>query len=224
MICTVRDLGVMPFADAWAVQSETAAARANGGSDTLLLVEHLHVYTLGTMGDDSNVLMSEAQRRRLGIEVVRTDRGGDVTYHGHGQLVAYPILQLPRQAGQVHANVIGYVRRLEQVVIAFLAEYGVEAKTVHGITGVWVDTPMGEAKIAAIGARVNVRGITTHGLALNLNTDLRYFSGIIPCGIRDRGVTSLAALFGGKIDEDEAKTRFVRCFAEVFGYDMEWVL
>ncbi len=212
----VYDAGRMPYPEAWALQRMLADARARGGDDHLVLVQHPHVFTLGTAGDEAHILWDERQREAMGVTLVRSDRGGDVTYHGPGQMVIYPIMQLPREAGKVHANVVGYVRALEQIVIAFLADYGIVGKPITGLTGVWVDTPAGEAKIAAIGVRVNVKAVTMHGIGLNLNPDMRYFEGIIPCGIEDRGVTSLQALLGTAIDEDEAKQRFTAHFCRQF--------
>ena len=221
--CEVWSLGRVPYHEALALQERLVAERADGAPDRLLLLEHPPVYTLGSAADASNVLWDEAERRARGIDLVPIDRGGDVTYHGPGQLVAYPILQLPRQPGQMHANVVGYVRALERTLIAMLATYGVDAGTIKGLTGVWVQTPAGDAKIAAIGVRVNVKAITKHGIALNLNTDLRDFEGIIPCGIRDKGVTRLADLLGAPVDEAEARARFVQAFAAEFEREMVYI-
>jgi lipoyl(octanoyl) transferase len=221
--CEVWPLGRVPYAEALALQERLVAERQDGAPDRLLLLEHPPVYTLGSAADDANLLWDEAERAARGIEVARIDRGGDVTYHGPGQLVAYPILQLPRVPGAMHANVVGYVRGLERALIATLATYGVEGHPIQGLTGVWVKTPTSEAKIAAIGVRVNVKTITKHGIALNLNTDLSHFDGIIPCGIRDKGVTRLAALLGGPVDETEARRRFVKAFGRVFEREMVWV-
>ncbi len=208
---------------AWEAQREEHAAVVDGAPDRVILLEHPPVYTLGSIADAKHVLWDSAERARRGIELVQIDRGGDVTYHGPGQLVAYPILQLPRMPGQMHANVVGYVRGLERALIALLATYGVTASTIKGLTGVWVSTPAGDAKIAAIGVRVNVRAITKHGIALNLNTDLRDFEGIIPCGIPDKGVTRLADLLGGPVDEAEAYRRFAEAFAAEFERELVWI-
>jgi lipoyl(octanoyl) transferase len=218
--CEVWQLGHVPYADAWALQNELSEARSAGDSmDRLLLLEHPHTYTLGTSGHDEYILISPAERERLGITLFHTDRGGDVTYHGPGQIVGYPIVQLPRDH-ELRTNVVGYVRGLEQVIIRTLAEYNIVAKPISGLTGVWVDTPRGEEKIAAIGVRVNVKAVTKHGFALNVNPDLRYFDGIIPCGIRDKGVTSMAALLGAQIDEVDVRHKIIMHFGAVFGYTM----
>jgi lipoyl(octanoyl) transferase len=221
MTLNVLDLGTLPYSDAWALQQKLADDVAAGGPNTVLLVTHPHVFTLGTMSDESNVLWDEGQRARLGVSLVYSDRGGDVTYHGPGQIVMYPVVKLPRKPGAMHAHVIEYLRRMERCVIAFLAEYGVTGISIPGYAGVWVETPGGEAKIAAMGVRVNVKGIATHGIALNVNTDLRYFSGIIPCGIPDKGVTSLHALLGRPVNELYARARLVRCFKDIMADFLE---
>ncbi len=217
-LCEVWRLGHVAYAEAWALQNRLAEERGAGGVDRLLLVEHPPTYTLGSAGHGDYVLLPPDELARRGIEVLRVDRGGDVTYHGPGQLVGYPILQLERD--NLRTDVVGYVRKLEQVIIALLADYGIAAKPIKGLTGVWIDTPAGEAKIAAIGVKINVRAVTKHGFALNLNTDLSYFDGIIPCGIRDKGVTSLAALLGAPVDEADAQQRLVRHFGSVFEREM----
>lgn len=211
-------LGRVAYATALALQNRLAVERGRGDIDRLLLLEHPHTYTLGSSGHDANLLLPEAARRRLGITVFQTDRGGDITYHGPGQLVGYPIVQLERDA--LRTDVVGYVRKLEQVIIATVADYGVTAYPIKGLTGVWVRTPGGEAKIAAIGVRVNVRAVTKHGFALNLNTDLRFFGGIVPCGIRDKGVTSLAALLGSPVNERAVTDRLIEHFGSTFGRRM----
>lgn len=216
--CEVWRLGRVPYGEALALQNRLADERGQGGVDRLLLLEHPHTYTLGSSGHDEHLLMPADERERLGIDLFRVDRGGDITYHGPGQLVGYPIIQLERDA--LRADFVGYVRKLEQVLIATVADYGVHAHTIKGLTGVWVDTPQGEAKIAAIGVRINVRAVTKHGFALNLNTDLSYFGGIVPCGIRDKDVTSLAALLGAPVDEAEATERLIDHFGVVLDYTM----
>lgn len=189
----VRQLGRMGYAEALDIQNALVEQRARGEADDhLLIVEHPHTYTLGSSAKPEHLLLTPAELAARGITVHKADRGGDITYHGLGQVVAYPILQLARE--NMRADILGYVRGLEQVIISVLAEYGITGKPIAGLTGVWVDTPRGEEKIAAIGVRVTAKLITKHGFALNVNPDLSYFAGIIPCGIPDKGVTSLAAL------------------------------
>jgi lipoic acid synthetase len=202
----VRWLGRVPYAEADALQR---ALLERGADDYLLLLEHPHVYTLGKAADPAHVLVPPAS---VGADLVRTDRGGDVTYHGPGQLVGYPIVSLPEwRAGQ--RDVVAYVRRLESVLIAALADLGVGAGRDDGYTGVWV----GGEKIAAIGVRVS-RGRTRHGFALNVAPDLSMFDHIVPCGIADRGVTSLAAQLGTAPDMKRVVDAVVTRFAERFPY------
>lgn len=220
MPCEIWTLGRAAYADAWALQNQLSDARSRDAApDRLLLVEHPHTYTLGSSGHEDYVLLTPEERQQRGVTLFHVDRGGDVTYHGPGQIVGYPILKLPRDH-QLRANVIGYVRKLEQVIIATLTDYGITARGIAGLTGVWVDTPRGEEKIAAIGVRVNVKAVTKHGFALNVNTDLSYFDGIIPCGIRDKGVTSMAALLGAAVDESDVRQRIIQHFGAVFGCEM----
>lgn len=190
---------------------EIIARRAAGEAydERLLIVEHSPVYTLGRHGDAANMLLSSVELGRLGAELVQTDRGGDITFHGPGQLVAYPIIDLLRH----RMGVKDYVHTLEQAVIDTIATYGINGRRVQGATGVWLDvgTPR-ERKICAIGVRCK-RFVTCHGLALNVNTDLRYFQAINPCGFTDKGVTSLAAELGQSVDFEEVKHRFTLCFA-----------
>jgi len=220
-ICEVLQPGCMPYQQAWDWQNTLADARGRGETpDRLILLQHPHTYTLGTSAHEDNLLLSADELVQRGITVFHVDRGGDITYHGPGQLVGYPIIQLPRTSDTLRMDVIGYVRNVEQVIIRTLADYGIVGKPISGLTGVWVDTPLGEAKFCAIGVRVNVRAVTKHGFALNLNTDLSYFDGIIPCGIRDKGVTSLAQLLGAPVDESLATQRLIHHFGCVFGYEM----
>lgn len=221
-VCEVWQLGQVPYNEAWALQNRLAEERGEaggGGVDRLLLLEHPHTYTLGSSAHDEHLLMPPEERERLGVEVVRVDRGGDITYHGPGQLVGYPILQLERTA--LRTDVIGYVRKLEQTIIAVVGEYGIQAYPISGLPGVWVDTADGEKKIAALGVRVNVRAVTKHGFALNVNTDLHYFEGIVPCGIRDKGVTSMAALLGEVINYEGVIEHVIAQFGDIFGFKMQ---
>lgn len=221
MFCEVIQPDCVPYAQAWNWQNQLADARGRGETpDRLLLLHHPHTYTLGTSGHDENLLLSPDDLTQRGIELFHVDRGGDITYHGPGQLVGYPIIQLPRASETLRADVIGYVRNLETVITRTLADYGITGKPIPGLTGVWVDTPQGEVKVCAIGVRINVRAVTKHGFALNLNTDLSYFDGIVPCGITDKGVTSIAQVLGTPIDEAAAAARLITHFGSVFGYDM----
>jgi lipoyl(octanoyl) transferase len=185
----VERLGRIPYAEALELQDALVARRRAGATgDTLLLLEHPHVITLGTSGSREHVLIEEAQGRLLGIDVFETGRGGDVTYHGPGQLVGYPILDLKPDRCDLHR----YVRDLEAILIQALASFGIAAGRKAGLTGVWV----GDEKIAAIGVRVSSGWITSHGFALNVSTDLSYFDSIVPCGIRQFGVTSIERVTG----------------------------
>lgn len=239
-VCEVWQLGEVDYAAALALQGRLAAARAAASApDRLLLLTHPHTFTLGSAARPEHLLWDAAERQRRGVAVHRADRGGGVTYHGPGQLVAYPIItlddadltpvslrstpSLPMErglGGEVSRDVIAYMRALEAVVIGALADCGIRAYTAAGLTGVWADTPCGPAKVCAIGARVTARGVTKHGCALNVNTDLSYFSGIVSCGIRDRGVTSMAALLGGPADAAAVAARVAAHFARVFGFQM----
>jgi lipoyl(octanoyl) transferase len=206
----VRRLGLIPYADALALQRELVEERRTGRiGDLLLLVEHPHVLTLGVRGDGgrSHILASAEALASRSIDVHETGRGGDITYHGPGQLVGYPIIDLKPDRCDVHR----YVRDLEEVLIRVAADYGIEAGRVPGLTGVWV----GGGKLAAIGVRI-ARWITSHGFALNVTTDLEYFRLIVPCGIADGGVTSLAALLGRTVDREGVADRVVHHFSEVF--------
>jgi lipoyl(octanoyl) transferase len=176
--------------------------------DTLLLLEHNPVFTLGRNARRENVLLSEALLRARGFDVFETGRGGDVTYHGPGQVVGYPILDLAPDRRDVHR----YVRDLEEVMIRACADYGIAARRIPGLTGTWV----GDSKIGAIGVRI-ARWVTSHGFAFNVTTDLSPFGLIVPCGIRERGVTSLERLLGRPLPMDEVVSRLVARFLEVFG-------
>jgi lipoyl(octanoyl) transferase len=191
-------LGLVDYQQAWDLQRSLADARAaNSIDDTLILLEHPHTYTLGRSAHIEHLLLSADECAQRGIAVIDVDRGGDITYHGPGQLVAYPIRYLgqPDASGRLVAtDYVGYVRRLEEVLIRTIAAFGITGQRVEGLTGVWVDTRIGPAKIAAIGVRVNARGVSTHGVALNVTPDLSYFDGIVPCGITDKAVTSLWVL------------------------------
>src|SRR5207248_10369519 len=197
----VRRLGVVPYLDALALQRALVEDRRSGNvDDLLLLVEHPHVVTLGVRGDGgrSHIVASDEALAARGVDVHETGRGGDITYHGPGQIVGYPIIDLKPDRCDVHR----YVRDLEEVLIRVAADYGLSGERVTGLTGVWI----GGAKVAAIGVRI-ARWITSHGFALNVTTDLDYFNLIIPCGIADRGVTSLSKLLGRSVDRREVEDR-----------------
>lgn len=207
----VRRLGLVPYAEALALQARLVEERRAGAiDDQLLLLEHPPVITLGarTRGDRSHVLATEPELREAGVGLVEAGRGGDVTYHGPGQLVGYPILDLRPDRCDVHR----YVRDLEEVLIRVAAECGVTATRAAGLTGIWV----GEDKLAAIGVRIS-RWITSHGFAFNVSPDLSHFRYIVPCGIADRGVTSLGRLLGRDVPVAEVEDAAVRAFGAVFG-------
>jgi len=207
----IRRLGTIPYAEALALQAELVEARKTGSiPDQLLLLQHPPVITLGvkTRNDRSNVLATPELLEQRGVELFETGRGGDVTYHGPGQLVGYPILDLRPDRCDVHR----YVRDLEEALIQVAGAFGLTAGRVAGLTGVWV----GRDKLAAIGVRIS-RWITCHGFALNVGTDLSHFGLIVPCGISDRGVTSLEILLGRRVPMVEVENAAVAAVASVFG-------
>ena len=207
----IVELGTVPYRDAWALQQALVERRgADQIGDTVLLVEHPPVFTLGRRATEEHVLLDAAQRDAQGIDLVAVDRGGDVTYHGPGQLVVYPVLRL---AGSRH--VVDFVRVLEQVAIDALARLGVSGTRRDGLTGVWV----GREKIVAIGVRVGVGGVTSHGFALNVDPDLAHFGGIVPCGLATEGVTSLAAL-GRPADMAAAREAVRSALTDVLATDI----
>ncbi len=244
LTCTVYRLGVMPYEEAWRLQDTLAAEIAAGQHPpALLLLEHPHTYTFGRRGHSENLLWDPAELGRRGIQVFWVDRGGDVTYHGPGQLVGYPLLPLAAgglkadpQSGSPHipqADYVGYVRRLEQALIDALAGLGVPAGQRKGLTGVWVqpdarsrcracppEMRQAPAKIAAIGVKVDARGISRHGFALNVDPDMSYWQGIIGCGLKDSPVTSLAELLDPPPTLEQAMEAVQSSFGEVFDYQM----
>jgi len=206
---TADRLGTVAYLPTWELQDELAEQRRSRRiGDRLLLVEHFPVYTIGRGGDESNLLATPERLREIGAEFHRIDRGGDITFHGPGQLVAYPIVEL-----RDPLDLRRYVRSLEEAVIATAAAFGVEAQREDGLIGIWVE---GKRKLAAIGVRVR-RGVTTHGLALNVNTDLRWFAEMIPCGIADREVTSLARELGYPVDMAAVEDRLTDALASAMG-------
>ena len=191
--CHVVSLGPVEYCEAWRLQRGLVeAVKAGEASNTLLLLQHPHVYTLGRRGDREHVLMDDAQLEQRGIALHEADRGGQVTYHGPGQLIAYPVVNLRSWGGPLR-----YVRALERAMLSTLAQFGIEGGVVEGRTGVWV----GNEKIGAIGVKIS-GGIAYHGLALNVAVDLAYFQHIIPCGISDAGVTSMDGVLGQPVDID----------------------
>jgi lipoyl(octanoyl) transferase len=207
-------LGIIAYADGLRLQAELVRARrAREIPDQLLLLEHPHVITLGTSSNTNHVLVDEAQRALLGIELFDSGRGGDVTYHGPGQLVGYPIFDLKPDRCDLHR----YVRDLETALIDALAELGLAAHRKAGLTGVWI----GDEKIAAIGVRVSSGWITSHGFALNVCTDLSYFDAIVPCGIREHGVTSISRALGRAVSLTAVLPAIVRAFAHTFDQTIE---
>ena len=212
MVCVVEQLGPVDYPDALRLQHEKVAARKAGAiPDTLLLLEHPHVYTLGRNGKREHLLVPAERLHALGAEVIETDRGGDITYHGPGQLVGYPILDLTR-----HRRDLGwYMRSLEEVLVRVAADVGIRAGRLPGAPGVWV----GNEKLVAMGVHVS-RWVTSHGFAFNVNTDLSYFRAIVPCGLRDKGVTSIERLLGRRVEMGVAVERVIEHFGKVFGLEM----
>ena len=211
--CVCISAGRVDFLDAWELQKTLHRQVADGLlSHVLLLLEHPHVYTLGRRGKDSDVLASPDKLLELGAEVHHIDRGGEATYHGPGQIVAYPIVDLRKRGG----GPLKYVRKLEEVVVATLAEFGIQAESTDRSTGVWV----GGAKITAIGVRIS-RGVTMHGFALNVNPDKSYFDHIVPCGMPEAPVTTMALELSTKITVAEVAPVLTYHFGRIFGWRME---
>ena len=245
--CHLHDLGLIDYDAAWGLQDRLAGeiARAER-APTLLLLEHPHTYTFGRSGQAANLLWSESELARRGAAVRWIDRGGDVTYHGPGQLVGYPLLPLgfPSPAGSPEGvlregesrrrvDVIRYIRDLEKVLIIALANLGLGAGQIKGLTGVWIQADVFSrcprckpedrqkpAKIAAIGVKVDARGVSRHGFALNVAPDMTYFDGIVPCGLPGHPVVSLQDLLAPMPTMDDVKQEVTEAFGEVFGYEM----
>ncbi|HXJ13559.1 MAG TPA: lipoyl(octanoyl) transferase LipB [Candidatus Limnocylindrales bacterium] len=208
------DLGLLSWSDAYALQERIVAARKAGAiDDVLLFCEHPHVLTLGRSASQKNLLASENVLRQKNVELRETNRGGDVTYHGPGQIVGYPILNLDSIRRDIH----WYVRTLEEAMIRASADFGISAYRIPGKTGIWVQPPgnIPEEKLAAIGVHIS-RWVTSHGFAFNVSTDLRYFDLIIPCGIPDRKATSLEKLLHRTVALDEVKSRLIHHLSELF--------
>jgi lipoyl(octanoyl) transferase len=212
MECRVEQLGLIEYAEALDLQRQKVAERKAGKiPDTLLLLEHPHVYTLGRNAKRQNLLAPVEQLQMLEAQVFEIDRGGDITYHGPGQLVGYPIFDLT----QHRRDLAWFMRSLEEVSIAVAADFGLRAARRAGAPGVW----MGNAKLVAMGVHVS-RWITSHGFAFNVNTDLSYFDWIIPCGLAGTGATSLQKLLGHRVEMETVIKRVIAHFGQVFGLEM----
>jgi len=228
---TVEDLGIVEYGEAWDKQEalmktglDKKAEKFKNPETTqaqiahyLLLCQHPHVYTLGKSGAMEHLLINDQRMKDLSVTFYKTNRGGDITYHGPGQLVAYPILDLE----QFFTDLGKYMRSLEESIILTLKEFGIEAGRLSGSTGVWLDSDIPEKarKICAMGVKCS-RWITIHGLALNMNADLNYFNYIVPCGISDKKVTSMENELGYKVNEEKVKSIFLTKFSEVFEAEM----
>ncbi len=246
MIVEILDLGLIEYEAAWKLQDEYAREIAEGKRPpTLLLLEHPHVYTFGRRGKQENLLWGESQLKEKGIAIHWVDRGGDVTYHGPGQLVGYPLIPLTplplvqgtgdRGEGRIpDADYVGYIRTLEKTLIVALARLGLAAGQRSGLTGVWIQADVHSrcprckpedrrkpAKIAAIGVKVDARGVSRHGFALNVNPDMDYWEGIIACGLQDEPIVSLADLFPEPPAMERVKREVITAFSEVFGCEIK---
>ncbi len=225
-----RDLGLMPYKQAWDLQKQLfevmlgiktrnrllADQEKEEQIHRLLFCEHPHVYTIGKSGNDSNLLIDQNRLKAYGAELFHIDRGGDITYHGPGQIVGYPLFDLQNFG----IGIKEYVHRIEEAIILTLKSYGIEAGRLQGATGVWLDAGTAKArKICAIGVKAS-RFITMHGFAFNINTDLSYFSHINPCGFTDKGVTSLSVERGEDIDIEEVKSLLLQKLSQVFSFEI----
>ena len=247
--CQVYRLGLVPYTKAWELQERLAAQiAAQSWPPTLLLLQHPHIFTFGRRGNNSNLLWSQQECTRKGVEVLWVDRGGDVTYHGPGQLVGYPLLPLlpgglntqrsQNPAGNAphplpQADYVGYLRKLEECLIRTLARLGVPSGQLAGQTGVWVQPDVRSrcrncppenrqktAKIAAIGVKVDARGVSSHGFALNIDPDMSYFAGIIGCGLVDQPVASLAEIIDPLPSFEAVEDQVIVAFSEIFDYQV----
>ena len=241
MFCEVLDLGLIEYKEAWKLQDQYAVEIAEGKRPpTLLLLEHPHVYTFGRRGKQENLLWGESQLKEKGIAIHWVDRGGDVTYHGPGQLVGYPLIPLtptplPMGEGRIpQADYVGYVRKLEETLIVALARLGIAAGQRSGLTGVWIQADVHSrcprckpedrqkpAKIAAIGVKVDARGVSRHGFALNVNPDMDYWDGIIACGLQDEPIVSIADLLESPPSMEHVKQEVAIAFSEVFDLEVK---
>ena len=217
--CWVIDLGRIDYAPACELQRRAVEARKLGAiPDVLLLCEHPHVITLGRNGKAENLRTSDRVLRQMNVEFSQTDRGGDITYHGPGQIVGYPILDLAAHRRDVR----WYVDRLEEIMIRATQEFGIAARRIEGLHGIWVDAPAGTEKLAALGVHLS-RWVTSHGFAYNVSTDLRYFDLIVPCGIADKRATSLEKLLGRSVERGEAAEKLIRHFGDVFSRELIFI-
>jgi len=226
-----NDLGEMEYAKAWDYQRnlhseilelkrvnvELPACEQTSNYNYLLFCEHPHVYTIGKSGSESNLLVDENMLKQKGAQLFKIDRGGDITYHGPGQIVGYPIIDL----SVYNLGVRQYIHAMEESIIRLLSEYGIKAERLEGATGVWLDTdkPGKTRKICAIGVKVS-RAVTMHGFAFNVNTNLDYYSYINPCGFVDKGVTSMEKELGEKLDFQEIKDKLQKQITDVFGFEI----
>ncbi|MBK9761764.1 MAG: lipoyl(octanoyl) transferase LipB [Flavobacteriales bacterium] len=226
-----QDLGLIPYSEAWALQTRLFQATIDRKIDNrklpeseqvptedhLLFCEHPHVYTLGKSGKQSHLLLNEEGLRENGVEFFPIDRGGDITYHGPGQIVGYPIFDMDHHFTDIHR----FLRTLEEAVIGTLEAYSIKAGRIDGLTGVWLDweEPLKARKICALGIRAS-RWVTMHGFAFNVNTDLSYFENIVPCGIADKGVTCMAKELGGLLDMETVKERLKLELADLFDVEV----
>jgi lipoyl(octanoyl) transferase len=231
-VVSFRDLGLAPYKETWDFQEELfernvqrklqnrleGKADGEGTEDVLLFVEHPHVYTLGKSGDIFHLLVSEEKLKEIGATYYPINRGGDITYHGPGQIVGYPLLDLEHFFTDIHK----YMRYLEEAIIRTIAHYGIVGGRIDGLTGVWldIDDPKKARKIAALGVKCS-RWLTMHGFAFNVNTDLNYFNHIVPCGITDKKVTSLSNELGHEMDMDEVKRILLQELADVFQFEIQ---
>lgn len=244
-VCQFTYLGVVPYIEARELQEQLAREIAQGERPpTLLLLEHPHTYTFGRSGNAENLLWDETKLKEMGISVHWVDRGGDVTYHGPGQLVGYPLLPLgkpgiPLEGGSdsmrlPQVDYIEYLRKLESTLITALANFGVSGEQFSGLTGVWVKLPaplqtsdpsfmvnLPPSKIASIGVKVDARGVSRHGFALNVNPDMSYWQGIIACGLDGYSETSLAALLSPSPTIEEVMGSVIKAFGKEFDYAMQ---
>jgi len=215
-ICWVLDRGLIAYGPACELQRRLVQARKAGTiPDVLLLCEHPHVITLGRNGKRQHLRAGDGVLGQMNVEFHPTDRGGDITYHGPGQIVGYPILDLTE-----HRRDVGwYVAQLEEVMLRATSDFGIAAKRVEGQHGAWIDTPAGEEKLGALGVHLS-RWVTSHGFAYNVSTELRYFDLIVPCGIAGKGVTSLERALGRAVSTEEARERLIAHFGSAFEREM----